>query len=211
MGPVSRRRHYARPFRPRPPRVERCLPVTSGGRAAAARAARATMPHRADALRRNSRSNGVRRFRCIRPATFSGRRRSASSSGEVWVVSGDYKLAPDPTCAPFEACRCHTFVTESTFGLPIFRWRRRPRVLRTRSTPGGAPTRRAGKASVLFAYPLGKAQRVLAGLDACHRPDPLPRRRRALQPHLSRAGVIASRRRLYTGQCATGLRLEPAP
>ncbi len=42
--------------------------------------------------------------------------------GEVWVVSGDYKLAPDPTCAPFEPVRCHTFVTESTFGLPIFRW-----------------------------------------------------------------------------------------
>ena len=42
--------------------------------------------------------------------------------GEVWVVSGDYKLAPDPTCAPFEPLRCHTFITESTFGLPIYRW-----------------------------------------------------------------------------------------
>src|SRR3954466_2434073 len=42
--------------------------------------------------------------------------------GEVWVVSGDYKTDPDPTCAPFEAVRCHTFVTESPFGLPIYRW-----------------------------------------------------------------------------------------
>ena len=42
--------------------------------------------------------------------------------GEVWVVSGDYKLAADPTCAAFEPVRCHTFVTESTFALPIFRW-----------------------------------------------------------------------------------------
>src|SRR3979409_1206816 len=42
--------------------------------------------------------------------------------GEVWVVSGDYKLDPDPTCEPFEPVRCHTFVTESTFGLPIYRW-----------------------------------------------------------------------------------------
>src|SRR5689334_16803762 len=42
--------------------------------------------------------------------------------GEVWVVSGDYKTDPDPTCAPFEPVRCHTFVTESTFGLPIYRW-----------------------------------------------------------------------------------------
>ncbi len=45
------------------------------------------------------------------------------SAGEVWVVSGDYKLDPDPTCEPFEAVRCHTFVTESTFGLPVYRWR----------------------------------------------------------------------------------------
>src|SRR3954463_10436033 len=43
-------------------------------------------------------------------------------AGEVWVVSGDYKLAPDPTCAPFEAPRCPTFVPESPFALPIFRW-----------------------------------------------------------------------------------------
>src|SRR5207302_5238782 len=42
--------------------------------------------------------------------------------GEVWVVSGDYKLDPDPTCAPFEPVRCHALVTESTFGLPIYRW-----------------------------------------------------------------------------------------
>jgi len=42
--------------------------------------------------------------------------------GEVWVASGDYKLAPDPTCRPFEPLRCHTFVTESTFALPAFPW-----------------------------------------------------------------------------------------
>src|ERR1051325_5004603 len=42
--------------------------------------------------------------------------------GEVWVVSGDYKLDADPTCEPFEPVRCHTFVTEATFALPIFRW-----------------------------------------------------------------------------------------
>ena len=43
--------------------------------------------------------------------------------GEVWVVSGDCKVEPDATCTPFEAVRCHTFITESTFGLPIYRWR----------------------------------------------------------------------------------------
>ena len=43
-------------------------------------------------------------------------------AGGIWVVSGDYKRAADPTCAPFEPVRCDTFVTESTFGLPIYRW-----------------------------------------------------------------------------------------
>ena len=64
--------------------------------------------------------------------------------GEVWVVSGDYKLAPDPTCAPFEPVRCHTFVTESTFGLPIFRWARSGGDHGARSTRGGARIARRG-------------------------------------------------------------------
>ena len=42
--------------------------------------------------------------------------------GEVWVVSGDYKTYPDPTCDPFEPLRCHTFISECTFGYPIYRW-----------------------------------------------------------------------------------------
>ena len=42
--------------------------------------------------------------------------------GEVWVASGDYKVEPDRTCTPFEPVRCDTFITESTFGLPIYRW-----------------------------------------------------------------------------------------
>jgi putative mRNA 3-end processing factor len=85
--------------------------------------------------------------------------------GEVWVVSGDYKLAVDSTCAAFEPLRCHTFVTESTFGLPIFRWPAEHEV-------AGAihawwrGNQEAGRASILFAHPLGKAQRVLALLDA---------------------------------------------
>ena len=42
--------------------------------------------------------------------------------GEIWVISGDYKLTPDATCAPFEPLKCHHFITEATFGLPIYRW-----------------------------------------------------------------------------------------
>jgi putative mRNA 3-end processing factor len=85
--------------------------------------------------------------------------------GAVWVVSGDYKLAPDPTCAPFEPVRCHTFVTESTFALPIFRWPAEEETLAAINAWWRA-NREAGRGSVLFTYPLGKAQRVLAGLDA---------------------------------------------
>lgn len=85
--------------------------------------------------------------------------------GEVWVVSGDYKLMPDPTCAPFEPLRCHTFVTESTFALPIYRWPDDAEVA-AEIQDWWRANRAAGRASVLYAYPLGKAQRVLAMLDS---------------------------------------------
>ncbi len=84
--------------------------------------------------------------------------------GEVWAVSGDYKLEPDPTCEAFEPLRCHTFVTESTFGLPIYRWRPAADVFGQIHSWWRA-NQEKGKSSLLFAYPLGKAQRVLAGLD----------------------------------------------
>jgi putative mRNA 3-end processing factor len=87
------------------------------------------------------------------------------SRGEVWVVSGDYKLQPDPTCAPFEAVRCETFVTESTFGLPIYRWDEPARVIEAIERWWRANAE-AKRASVLFAYAFGKAQRILASVDA---------------------------------------------
>ena len=81
--------------------------------------------------------------------------------GEVWVVSGDYKTEPDPTCAPFEVVRCHTFVTESTFGLPVYRWQSQQDVFgEMRAWWRG--NREAGRSSIVFGYALGKAQRVLA-------------------------------------------------
>ncbi len=83
--------------------------------------------------------------------------------GEVWVVSGDYKTEPDSTCTPFEPVPCHTFVTESTFGLPIYRWDSQDDVFSDMQA-WWAENREAGRASVVFAYSLGKAQRVLAGM-----------------------------------------------
>jgi putative mRNA 3-end processing factor len=85
--------------------------------------------------------------------------------GEVWVVSGDYKIETDATCSAFEQLKCHTFVTESTFGLPVFKWR--PQADIFADINNWWKTNQAqGKTSVLFAYSLGKAQRVIAGLDA---------------------------------------------
>jgi putative mRNA 3-end processing factor len=85
--------------------------------------------------------------------------------GEVWVVSGDYKVEPDPTCAPFTVVPCDTFISEATFGLPIYRWPPQESVFAEINDWWRANQQR-GKASVLFAYALGKAQRVLAGIDA---------------------------------------------
>ena len=86
-------------------------------------------------------------------------------AGEVWVISGDYKLTADATCEPFEPLPCHTFVTECTFGLPIYRW---PPGLEVFAEINGwwRRNREAGQVSVVFAYALGKAQRILGGIDA---------------------------------------------
>jgi putative mRNA 3-end processing factor len=86
-------------------------------------------------------------------------------AGEVWVVSGHYKLSGDSTCAPFEPLRCHTFVTESTYGLPIFRWRGDSEI-RDAVNAWWRANVEAGRASLLFAHPVGKAQRLLTLLDA---------------------------------------------
>lgn len=85
--------------------------------------------------------------------------------GEVWVVTGDYKLDPDPTCAPFEPVRCHTLISESTFGLPVYRWEPAD-VLFGGVNEWWRANKAAGKASIVYAYALGKAQRVMAGVDA---------------------------------------------
>jgi putative mRNA 3-end processing factor len=87
------------------------------------------------------------------------------AEGEVWVVSGDYKRAADPTCASFEPVRAHVFVTEATFGLPVFRWDPTETVIED-ILGWWATNRDAGRASLLFCYVLGKAQRILAELAA---------------------------------------------
>jgi putative mRNA 3-end processing factor len=125
--------------------------------------------------------------------------------GRVWVASGDYFVAgavDDPaegnaTCAPFEPVRCDCFITESTFGLPIYRWAPQ-RELFADIDRWWAANAAAGRASLLMGYSFGKAQRILAGVDASIGPivvhgavDPLNRAYRA-------AGVALPPTRLVT-------------
>lgn len=88
-----------------------------------------------------------------------------AARGRVWVATGDYKRAPDPTCAPFEVIPCDVLVTEGTFALPIYRWRPAGEVVRDVLTWVERCAAR-GRAAVLFCYALGKAQRLLAELAA---------------------------------------------
>jgi putative mRNA 3-end processing factor len=91
--------------------------------------------------------------------------------GRVWVASGDYKVMTgghgeiDPTCPPFEPIRCDVFITESTFGLPIYRWQPQREIF-AGIDDGWRANAASGRASVLFCYAFGKAQRILAGVDA---------------------------------------------
>jgi putative mRNA 3-end processing factor len=85
-------------------------------------------------------------------------------AGEVWVVTGDYKAATDPTCAAFEPLACHTLVTESTFGLPVYRWQPAFAIF-DQIHAWWQANAAAGLASMVYAYSLGKAQRLVSGLD----------------------------------------------
>ena len=93
-------------------------------------------------------------------------------AGRVWVASGDYYVAgssddrreDNATCTPFEPVRCHCFITESTFGLPIYRWQPQATVFAAIDAWWRANAE-AGRASLLMAYSFGKAQRILHGID----------------------------------------------
>jgi putative mRNA 3-end processing factor len=91
------------------------------------------------------------------------------SGDEVCVVSGDYKLEDDGVCRPYEPVRCNTLVTESTFGLPIYRWRPQGEIMGELHSWWGENQRRE-RASVVYCYALGKAQRLLRHLDGSQGP-----------------------------------------
>ena len=90
-------------------------------------------------------------------------------AGRVWVASGDYYVSgqgdANTTCAPFEAVRCDCFITESTFGLPLYRWPGQAAVM-AQINAWWQANADAGRASLLLAYSFGKAQRLIAGVDS---------------------------------------------
>ncbi len=83
--------------------------------------------------------------------------------GKVWVVSGDYKVDEDPTCQPIEAIECDTFISEATFGLPIFRWPKTRQVCQE-LFDFHRQMIKEGRPTLIFCYALGKAQRLMAEL-----------------------------------------------
>ncbi|TCP43294.1 ligase-associated DNA damage response exonuclease [Rhodovulum marinum] len=89
--------------------------------------------------------------------------------GEVWVVSGDYKLEEDGLSEPFEPVRAHAFISECTFGLPVFKWAPQAEVFAGINAWWAGNAAR-GRFTLLGAYALGKAQRLLAGVDAATGP-----------------------------------------
>lgn len=84
--------------------------------------------------------------------------------GVVWVVTGDYKREKDNTCEPFEVVPCHGLITETTFGLPIYRWKPQHLVFEE-INQWWRENQSEGRTSMLFGYSLGKAQRLLGGVD----------------------------------------------
>lgn len=85
--------------------------------------------------------------------------------GEVWVVSGDYKPQADQTCESFELVSCHGFISECTFGLPVYRWMEEQKIHKE-VNQWWQKNAKEGRPSLLFAYSLGKAQRILSGLES---------------------------------------------
>jgi putative mRNA 3-end processing factor len=108
--------------------------------------------------------------------------------GEIWVASGDYKTHADPTCAAFEPVRCHVFLTESTFGLPVYHWPAPSNIVEDIHA-WWRTNQSENRTSVIFAYSLGKAQRILASVDPGIGPILVHGAVRNLLPHYEAAGI----------------------
>ena len=91
--------------------------------------------------------------------------RRIENNGEVWVISGDYKIEKDLTCEKYEPIKCNTLITESTFGLPIFKWTSQNEIFNDINS-WWRKNKDSGTTSIIYSYALGKAQRIISGLDS---------------------------------------------
>ena len=109
--------------------------------------------------------------------------------GRVAVFTGDFKTdAADPTCEPFEPLHCHLLVSECTFGLPIYRWQPQAAMI-SEVHAWWLASQEQRRTCILFAYSLGKAQRILASIDASLGPILVHGAVHALLPAYAAAGV----------------------
>lgn len=84
--------------------------------------------------------------------------------GEIVLVTGDYKLGNDPTCESWSPVQCHTMITESTFGLPVYRWPSQQHVTDS-INDWWRSNAASGRSSAIYGYAVGKSQRILSILD----------------------------------------------
>ena len=168
VGPGRACRHHARPRRSRPAGQCRVSLRRADSGAAARGASAATSRSNRSSTAASVTIGGVRvSFHPAGHVLGSAQIRIESADG-VWVVSGDYKRAADPTCAPFEPVRCDTFITESTFGLPIYRWDDTTRRRSTTSPRGGSANADGGQNIGDVLLHAGQGAAAARGVDAGH-------------------------------------------
>lgn len=116
--------------------------------------------------------------------------------GKVVVFSGDYKTNPDFITTPFEPVKCHEFITESTFGLPIYSWKTETE-LQNQLQQWILNNQRQNKTSVFFGYSLGKAQRIMSlvdGIDEVYVHSAINNINQAI----SKSGIVLPKSKLIT-------------
>lgn len=116
--------------------------------------------------------------------------------GKVVVFSGDYKTNPDFITTPFEPVKCHEFITESTFGLPIYSWKTEAE-LQSQLQQWIVNNQKQNKTSVFFGYSLGKAQRIMSlvdGIDEVYVHSAINN----LNQAISKSGIVLPKSKLIT-------------
>lgn len=88
--------------------------------------------------------------------------------GEVWVITGDYKTEPDKVSGDYELLKCDTFITETTFALPIYQWQPQSHIM-NEILNWYKYNLTLGKSTIVLAYALGKSQRIIQNI-----PDEIP-------------------------------------